>query len=602
MNITLRIFISCIISLAVFQSAMAQSAYDFAVKFFKAKGTLQDGKSKSRSNSKLTAIEIPSSNVQVFKRSNGGWVALVSVNGQWVVSAYSENGDINTDNASQMETIGEMFSHTDPMSLKNYSSIKSPGTPIKGPWITTQWNQNEPFNRFCPYDTLENKRTPVGCSTVAFAQLMYYYKAPSHTRFHRNEWEKMKLSYNDGYTEEEANAVALFMADVAQEACGVSFMVDGSSGVIPSFYTGYTKIELGRFDGPAFCNEADAPQVVVTQGFPVGHAVIMDGIDSNGYWHLNWGWGGSWDGWYPPDNFQIVYGGTEVTHHVAEYQTFPNPNPENYKPSLRMRGGVGVNKKYVKPGDKVTVTYKDIEYLYTDKMNFSFQYTHLSVGIGYYYPFRWRMAYSLSKDLHSGSMRVYNPGYVGMHYYPSETIDNKSLGKDNQTGRDIVYEFTIPELPCDTMILRPEYYMSLTYYGHGNYDIGLITVKRWPYDRGEYTIGASFGWEPFVYSNPNSAFVSGDMESMVPEVLLLSKQADGSFKIEPLPLDALIMNLRGKETSNIDNIGIDVENKGEATGYYNLSGQYSDRPFDGFNIVRYSNGSAQKRIIKNLQR
>ena len=602
MSNILRFFVSCIISLAVFQAAMAESAYEFASNFFQAKRTIQASKSGSSSKPKLTAIEIPGTNVQVFKRSNGGFVALDSVDGQWVVSAYSETGDINADNASQMEIIGKMLVNSDSLSLKRYSSIKKPGTPIKGPWITTQWNQDEPFNRFCPYDTLENKRTPVGCSTVAFAQLMYYYKVPNHTTFHRNEWDKMKLSYNDSYTEEEANAVALFMADIAQEACAVSFNAKGSTGNIPNFYTGYSKIDVDRYDGIAFCNETDAPQIVVTTGFPDSHAVIMDGIDSNGYWHLNWGWGGSWDGWYPPDKFEIIYGGVDVTHHAADYQVFPNPNPANYRPRLRMKDGIGVDKTYVKPGENLSVTFKNIEYLYTDKMNFSFKNACLSVSVGYYYPFKWRMAYSLSKDRNDGSTRVYRPGYVGRKYFPSATIDSKTLENENQTGRDIVYEFALPDIPCDTIIIRPEYYLSLTYYGHGNYDIGMIPVKRWPYERGEYTISSSDEWEPFVYSNANNAFVSGNLESMVPEVLLLSKQTDGSFKVEPLSLDALIMNLIGEGVSSLDNAVIDNENKREATGYYNLSGQYSDNPFDGFNIVRYSDGTAQKRIITNSLR
>lgn len=601
MNITLRVLISCIISLAVFQSAFAESAYEFAVNFFQTKGSSEKLKSRSVATPELAALEIPGTDVRVYKRADGGFVALRQIDGQWVVSAYSETGDINADNAEQMELIGKMFADSDTQALKRYTSVTEPGIAVKGPWITTQWNQSEPFNRFCPYDTLENKRTYVGCSTVALAQLMYYYKVPSHTKFHRNEWDKMKLSYNDGYTEEEANAVALFMADVAQEACAVNFGPKQSAGSIPSFYTGYSKIEVDRFAGKDFLNEAEAPQIVATVGFPVGHAVIMDGMDSNGYWHLNWGWGGSWDGWYPPDNFDIIYE-YEVTHHVAEYQTFPNPNPENYKPSLRMRGGVSVDKSYVSPGDEVILTYKDIEYLYTDKLKFSFNNACLFVGASFYYPFRWRMLSSLSKDRNNGSLKVYNPGYLGRKYYPSETIDNKEIGSENQTGRDITYEFTVPEFPCDTMIIRPEYYLSLAWYGHGNYDIGLIPVKKWPYERGEYTIGVSTEWEPFTYCNSNSPFISGDLASMVPEILLLSKQSDGRYKIEPMSLDELIMNSRGKVESSLENIGIDNEDKRDVTDYYNLSGQYSDRPFDGFNIVRYSDGSSQKAIITNPQR
>jgi hypothetical protein len=33
-----------------------------------------------------------------------------------------------------------------------------------------------------------------------------------------------------------------------------------------------------------------------------GHAFVIDGYDSNGLYHVNWGWGGSYDGYFQLNN------------------------------------------------------------------------------------------------------------------------------------------------------------------------------------------------------------------------------------------------------------------------------------------------------------
>ncbi|UCF49174.1 MAG: C10 family peptidase, partial [Thermoplasmatales archaeon] len=37
---------------------------------------------------------------------------------------------------------------------------------------------------------------------------------------------------------------------------------------------------------------------VVTEAWDSGHNLVIDGYNDDGYYHLNFGWGGSYDGWY----------------------------------------------------------------------------------------------------------------------------------------------------------------------------------------------------------------------------------------------------------------------------------------------------------------
>ena len=57
----------------------------------------------------------------------------------------------------------------------------------------TRWNQDDPFNRLCPYDTVYHKRTVVGCVATAMAQIMKRWNHPScgtghHSYEHHPMW------------------------------------------------------------------------------------------------------------------------------------------------------------------------------------------------------------------------------------------------------------------------------------------------------------------------------------------------------------------------------------------------------------------------------
>lgn len=52
--------------------------------------------------------------------------------------------------------------------------------------------------------------------------------------------------------------------------------------------------------------------------------------------------------------------------------------------------------------------------------------------------------------------------------------------------------------------------------------------------------------------------------------------------------------------SDIGRVTVFEEKTPEVVGYYNLQGVRSERPFDGMNIVIYSNGKTEKRVFKNL--
>ena len=195
----------------------------------------------------------------------------------------------------------------------------------------TIWGQGEPFNNKCPQ--IGNERAVTGCVATALSQIMYVHKYPtkgigSHSYTTETEgltisanfgnttydWANMIPNYKGSYTTTQANAVATLMHHVGV-AADMDYTVDGS-GAVSSIalaamteYFGYNKaINILPKD---FMKEEDILQEVASDlqlGHPVyvsgstvnqeGHAFVCDGMQSDGYLHINWGWNGMANGYF----------------------------------------------------------------------------------------------------------------------------------------------------------------------------------------------------------------------------------------------------------------------------------------------------------------
>ena len=195
----------------------------------------------------------------------------------------------------------------------------------------TVWGQGEPFNNKCPQ--IGNQRTVTGCVATAMSQIMYAHKYPtrgtgshSYTTESKKlkvnadfgnttyDWANMIPDYNKSYTSTQADAVATLMFH-AGVAANMDYTVDGS-GAVSSIalaamteYFGYNKaINVLPKD---FMKEEQILQAIASDlqaGRPLfiggatvkqeGHAFVCDGMKSDGYLHINWGWYGMADGYF----------------------------------------------------------------------------------------------------------------------------------------------------------------------------------------------------------------------------------------------------------------------------------------------------------------
>ena len=252
------------------------------------------------------------------------------------------------------------------------------------PMLKTSWNQSSPYNNYCP--EINGQKAPTGCTATATAQVMKFHEWPERPTKDVNwvnnitgkselveiskntyDWANMLPHYRDGYTAEQANAVAQLMVDVGK-AIGSNYALSG---------TGSTDIEAARalvkvFDySPEIriyrrneCTydeyitvirdnlEASQPLVVCGQGqsFEAGHAFVCDGIDENNLLHIDWGWDGAYNGFF--DIGSMAPGGTGIGGGQDRYNVH-----QSIIANVRPRKADEQNK----PGEPTIFTYEVVD-------------------------------------------------------------------------------------------------------------------------------------------------------------------------------------------------------------------------------------------------
>ena len=288
------------------------------------------------------------------------------------VLGYSDSGTVDMNNLppnlkwwlSEYERqIQWMYDHPADYSSAYKAPSRATAASIE-PIVKAKWNQYAPYNNLCPMDG--DNRSLTGCVATAMAQIMHHHRWPATGKGETSyscgslgtvsatfegtvyDWDNMSDEYlvdaqwdNDGnytpipkYSEAQANAVATLMYH-----CGVgAHMYYSASGSGASDwdaeaafvdYFSYDPETINIYSPTDFGYEetcekliaelrADRPVYFAGQSPTGGHAFVLDGWNSEGKAHINWGWGGYCDGYFlitalNPDGGKTGYN---------DYQTF----------------------------------------------------------------------------------------------------------------------------------------------------------------------------------------------------------------------------------------------------------------------------------------
>ena len=208
------------------------------------------------------------------------------------------------------------------------------------PLVQTKHSFTTPYNDLAPYYTDDEGQTSTdrcvpGCVAIAMEQVMTYYRRTYTLQDTLHGWETSHYSipdllpgeqfdtklirnaYEDSEgTREERSEVARLMYALGVAAhmnwgTGASgansvTLVDPLKRAFGLKYVHY--LDSYKYDPVAYWNflarEIACGRPVYYAGGSMsteGHAFVIDGLDEDGLFHVNWGYGGAWDGYFRLD-------------------------------------------------------------------------------------------------------------------------------------------------------------------------------------------------------------------------------------------------------------------------------------------------------------
>jgi hypothetical protein len=250
----------------------------------------------------------------------------------------------------------ERLSVNDPAGLnKSYRDV--------APLLLSTWDQGNPYNMFCPEDGAgPGGHVWAGCVATAMCQVMYYYRWPNvgngehcYTPWGYDQqcadfgattynWEEMMNSHAGSQDTDTAMATLLWHAGIsvdmmyAPDGSG-AYSQDAAAAMINNFrYTPNTQL-LNKDDysesvwAGILRDNIDKKRPMYYHGFGSGgHAFNVDGYQGSDFFHFNWGWSGSYNGYYYLTNLNP--GGSNFTEGQGAIvnlypDTVNNTYPEN---------------------------------------------------------------------------------------------------------------------------------------------------------------------------------------------------------------------------------------------------------------------------------
>ena len=328
-----------------------QQALQNALSFLESRGKSIDNSSLRHAplRSSMTATE----SYYVFNIGNNeGYVITSGDDCAPAILGYADSGYIDLDSVPvNMKSWLEEYAQQIRFMQENGSPSSqqprlSSNQPSISPLLTTTWGQDDPYNQECP-DFFGIDKCLTGCVATAMAQVMYYHRSSSVTQTTATipaytcrstwnfdnvahqisvdsipagsviKWDSMKDSYSGISTPVQKRAVANLM-----KYCGASVLMDyanrynGGSGAYSSMVPDALKTYFNYNNGTSlenrnnFMSDEEWNNLIYNElrhSRPVyfsggnatsGHAFVCDGFDGAGYFHINWGWDGQYDGYF----------------------------------------------------------------------------------------------------------------------------------------------------------------------------------------------------------------------------------------------------------------------------------------------------------------
>lgn len=281
--------------------------------------------------------------------ANKGFVIVSGDDRVRPVLGYSDKGNIDFDNLpdnlrahlayyqSQISWVENKAVDQSPEIASEWSRYLSGATLRSGNEKvieTANWGQNDPYNAMCPL--INGKRAVTGCGATATAIIMRYHQWPSQAQngvsshplmSEHTEWTCESLDYSSGYNwSDEAMPLNVISSSNTPEIAKLMWHVGANVKMLYTDYESYSNLEdivsalQNVFDYSLavralqreyysdsewenmLIKEINEDRPVIYRGGnidnTIGHIFVCDGYSSNHFFRINWGWNGSYNGYF----------------------------------------------------------------------------------------------------------------------------------------------------------------------------------------------------------------------------------------------------------------------------------------------------------------
>lgn len=442
-----------------------------------------------------------------------GFIVMSADDAIMPVLAYSLDQQLETDNvapaaqqwldyyAAQVRYVKNR--HVNPSSnvvrqweaLNAPKSTKDEADTLVEPLLTALWNQTKYYNAYSPIDMDAphgyDNRTPNGCVAVAMAMIMYYYRYPSHgigSHTNSNDYGDFYVDFGQAtyYYEAMKDNIDYYNNEVAKliyhcaTAVDMWYGADGSgasSEAVPNALVSYFGFDpsceiLSRHDHSLrqwksyIKTELDAKRPVYYSGCSDEgcHAFVCDGYENDEYYHFNFGWGGSSNGYYvlrATEDDSVVIDGYSHSQRIVRY-IFP---PVDNYPSYCSEKGVVCESGTLEDGSGYLdyANNSDCMFYITEDQAYRFQIIvkafdtqadHDSLSFWDGHPDQGNLLQTLSG----------RPSTMPTYYFDADTlyITFKTDASVTGSGWLLQYKVARHQNPCGTTSIIQNYHGTLT--------------------------------------------------------------------------------------------------------------------------------------------
>lgn len=337
---------------------------------------------------------------------NKGFVIVSGDDRSEEILGYADNGYIDVNNMPEMlqallDGFTEQLQELDekgltmpaPKASRSPRKAMSTGRQPIAPLTTSKWAQGAPWTDLLPNHNKggSTAKPPQGCGICCLSQMVYFWKylrmtreIPAYTMntdYYEGTFPKLPIREFDfdlmqddytysSYTSEQANEVAtltLYILQAMKSRFSYDHATSTSSTDVPTVFPKYFGYKMaGRFprnnmspyefENFVYNDIRQGIPAILTGSNPMwGHFFIADGYSYDGFFHINWGWGGQADGYfllsplnsnnYPTNRgFSNAMAGIFGFRPNVKYDRNPDYDPNAYEPyknvddfSLRLR-------------------------------------------------------------------------------------------------------------------------------------------------------------------------------------------------------------------------------------------------------------------------